>query len=97
MREYEITVILRPDIDDESREEILNNVEGWLTHGEEESDKPLPKHWGLRSMAYPIEDFEDGYYVYYEAHLEPSRISEIERNILYSDEILRHLVVSKEV
>ena len=68
-----------------------------MTHGEEESDKPLPKHWGLRTMAYTIDDYTDGYYVFYEAQLEPSKITEIERNILYSDEILRHLLVSKEV
>ena len=96
MRDYEVTVILRPDIDDVAREELLTSVEGWLTHGEEETDKPLPKHWGLRSMAYDIEDYTDGYYVFYDAHLEPSRVSEIERNILYTDEILRHLLVNKE-
>ena len=97
MRDYEVTVILRPDIDDVARDELLNNVEGWLTHGEEETDKPIPKHWGLRSMAYPIEDLTDGYYVYYEARLEPSRVSEIERNILFTDEIIRHLLVNKQV
>ena len=96
MREYEVTVVLKPDIDDSAREEILNNVEGWLTHGDEESDKPLPKHWGLRVMAYPIKKYTEGYYVFYEATLEPLKVNDIERNILYTDEILRHLLVNKE-
>lgn len=95
MREYEVTVVLKPDIDDAAREELLNTVEGWLTPSAEESAKPVSKHWGLRALAYPIKNYTEGYYVYYEANLEPANVSGIERNILYTDEILRHLLVIK--
>ena len=96
MREYEITVVLKPDIEDTAQEELLSAVEGWLTQGEGESGKLEQKHWGLRALAYPIKKYTQGYYVYYEAKLETEQVKDIERNILYTDEILRHLVVKKE-
>jgi small subunit ribosomal protein S6 len=96
MREYEVTVILKPDLDDDARSEVLNRVEEWLTQGEEEADKPNVEHWGQRTLAYPIRKYTEGYYVFYEASLNPTSISEIERNVIYVDEILRHLVVRKD-
>jgi len=96
MREYEVTVVLRPDLDDDSRTELLDRVEGWLTHGEGEDAKPSADHWGLRKLAYPIRKYTEGYYVFYTAQMEPSSVNESERNILYVDDILRHLVVRKD-
>jgi len=96
MREYEITVVLKPDIDDAAREELLNTLEGWMKASDDEAEKPVSKHWGLRALAFPIKKYTEGYYVYYEANLEPANVAGIERNILYTDEILRHLLVAKE-
>lgn len=96
MREYEVTIILRPDLEDEAHSELLERVAGWLTNGPEEADKPSANHWGQRTLAYPIRKFNEGYYVFYEARLEPSNIGDIERNFQYADEVLRHLVVRKE-
>ena len=96
MREYEVTVVLKPDLDDESRAEVLARVEGWLTHGEGEETKPRADHWGQRRLAYEINGYTEGYYVFYLADLEPVKVGEAERNILYVDEILRHLVIRKD-
>ena len=96
MREYEVTVVLKPDLDDESRAEVLARVEGWLTQGDGEEAKPTADHWGQRRLAYPINKQTEGYYVFYRAMMEPSSIRDVERNILYVDEVLRHLVVRSE-
>ena len=47
-------------------------------------------------MAYEIKKFTEGYYVLYEAKIDPARIREIERNFQFNDDILRYLVVRKE-
>lgn len=96
MREYEVTIILRPDLEDEARSEVLERVAGWLSSGTEEADKASANQWGQRALAYPIGKYTDGDYVYYEVGLEPGDIGDIERNFQYADEILRHLVVRKE-
>ena len=96
MREYEVTIILNTNLDDDARNQLIERVEGWLTTGENGDNKPVIHHWGQRSLAYSIKDQKDGYYVFYEAKLEPQQMSNIEREILYVEDILRHLVVRKE-
>lgn len=95
MRDYEVTVVLKPDLEDEPRTEILGRVESWLTQEGGAEGEINATHWGLRSFAYPIKKYTEGYYVYYEVSLNPAGINEIERNFTYVDEILRHLVVRK--
>lgn len=96
MREYEVTIIINTNLDDEARNKVIERVEGWLTSGEEGADKPAIHHWGQRQLAYPIKKQTDGYYVFYEAKLEPERMNNVEREILFVEDILRHLVVRKE-
>ena len=96
MREYEVTVILKPDLDEEARNQLIERVQDWLAPGAADEDKAAVSHWGQRSLAYPIRKFTEGYYVFYEARLDPLRINEIERNIIYAEDILRHLVVRKD-
>ena len=95
MREYEVTVIFQPKLSDDERTELIERVTGWLTFGEEEADKPVPDHWGLRKMAYDIDDHSEGYYILYNAKLDPLQIHEIERNMLYTEDVLRYLVLRK--
>lgn len=96
MRDYEVTIIIQPEIDEEARAQIIERVAGWLTSGSNEADKPVAHHWGQRRLAFPIDNHSDGYYVFYEAKLDPTQIGEIERNMTYVEDILRHLVVRKE-
>lgn len=97
MREYEITIILQPKLEDEDRKQLIDRVTGWVV-GDEVTDENRPEidHWGSRKLAYPIRKFKDGYYVLYNASLDPQRIPDIERNMEYSEDILRYLVVRKE-
>ena len=96
MREYEVIVVLKPDLDDEARSQVIERVEGWLGYSEDESTDLTVKHWGQRNLAYPIEKYTEGYYLLYDLELDPTKISDIERNILYLDDVLRHLVVRKQ-
>lgn len=96
MREYEVTIIINSNLDDDARNEIIERVEGWLTSGENGENKPAIHHWGQRSLAYPINKQTEGYYVHYEVKLDPQTMNNVEREILYLEAILRHLVVRKE-
>ncbi len=96
MREYELTIILQPKLDDTAREEIIERVNGWITNNDESAEAPVVNHWGQRYMAYPIRNNKEGYYVFYEAKVDPERISDIERNMQYTEDILRYMFVRKE-
>jgi small subunit ribosomal protein S6 len=96
VREYEVTIIVQPQLEDEARNDLIARVSEWLVPGADEDSKPVENHWGSRHLAYPIRKFTDGYYVMFEANLDPTRIGEIERNFQYNEDILRYLVVRKE-
>jgi small subunit ribosomal protein S6 len=95
VRDYEVVIVLKPDIEDEDRDKLIEKLEGWMAHSEGETDQFSVDHWGIRSLAYPIRKYQEGYYIFYNAKLDPDKISEMERNITYQDDILRHLVVRK--
>jgi len=96
MREYEVTVLLQPKLDDEAQNTLVERLTTMLTHGEDEADKPVAHHWGRRNLAYPINDQKEAYYIHFEAKLDPGRLEQMERDFIYIDDILRHLVVKKE-
>ena len=96
MRDYEFTLIFRSDMDDQARDELISRVEGMIPLPEGSEDEPKLERWGRRQLAYPINKQTEGYYVYIETAMEPDGIAEMERNITYIDEILRHLIVRKE-
>ena len=97
MREYEVTVIFQTNLDDEARSALIERVSGWLTHSDTEEDKPVQNVWGQRRLAYPIKNNHEGYYILFDAMLDPERLADIERNMQYADDILRYMIVRKEV
>jgi small subunit ribosomal protein S6 len=96
MREYEVTIIIQPQLEESERNSLIEQVTDLLVPGAEEEAKPTVNEWGLRRMAYPIQKFTEGYYVLYEGSLDPSRITEIERSMQYMEDVLRYLVIKKE-
>jgi len=96
VREYEVTIIINPNLDDAARNQLIERVEGWLSSGENGENKPAIHHWGQRSLAYPIKNQSEAYYVFYETQLDPQQMNNVERQILFVEDILRHLVVRKE-
>lgn len=98
MRDYELTIIIQPELEEQPRNELLERIQGWIVPAENETEAENLKvdQWGMREMAYAIRKFNRGYYVYYEAQIDPSRISDIERNMQFNEDILRYLFVRKE-
>ncbi len=96
MREYELTVIVQPDLEEAARNEALERLQEYLVSAGAIPDTIDPNHWGQRSLAYPIKNYLRGYYVFYEVALDPEKTTEMERNLMFREEILRHLLVRKE-
>lgn len=96
MRDYELTLVFRADLEEEARNQLLERILGWLPrNGNEDDSDPTLNHWGRRQLAYPIKKQNEGYYVMVEVEMESVGLDELERNISYLDEVLRHLLVRK--
>ena len=91
LRDYELVVILSPDISDDTVGESLERVQQTVTsRGGEIVDT---NHWGRRRLAYPIKRHLEGNYVVSQIRLDPQRIAELEGTLRISEEVIRHLIV----
>lgn len=93
-RQYELTFILPPLLAEDEIGTLQETVEGWIAAGEGEVTKV--SHWGRRKLAYPIQNYKEGYYILIEMSNLPASIKELERRMRLDDNIIRHLVVLAE-
>lgn len=96
MRDYEVTIILQPELEEQAQTELLERVYGWLAPDEATAEKMVVDHWGMRELAYPIRNMSRGYYVYYEVPMDPSRVREVERNLQFAEDVMRYMFIRKE-
>jgi small subunit ribosomal protein S6 len=94
MRDYEITVIVHPDLDETAFGEIIERIKGWIT-GSEGTVSNVDV-WGKRKLAYEIRKKNEGQYVLLHAQMAPSFCTELERNMRLTEPIMRFLVVRED-
>jgi small subunit ribosomal protein S6 len=94
MREYELTIIGKPDLDNTNLNVLLERVKGYIT-AEGGSIEKLDM-WGMRHLTYPIRKFRDGHYVHMVVKLDGQSVAKIEQRLRLTDEVIRHLLVSAD-
>lgn len=91
MRQYEVTVILDPSLGEEG---LAKQLERWKKQIEDREGKILKEDpWGVRSLAYPIEKKDQGYYAVLEFELPGEQVGELENLLRLDEHVLRHLIV----
>ncbi len=91
MRDYEVAFIAQPDLDEASLNTLIEKTKSWITNSGGQVVKV--DAWGRRKLAYPIRKQSEGQYVFITAHLAPAATREIERNMRFTEQILRFLIV----
>ena len=94
MRRYELMLVLRPDAPDDRTQAVIDRTTRQIVAAGGQIVKVAP--WGRRRLAYPIARQREGSYqiVVFEAPAEA--IAELERSLLITEEVLRHLVTRVE-
>jgi small subunit ribosomal protein S6 len=95
VRDYEVAVVIQPQLEEAERTQLIERLGNLFVPGSKDNGALTANHWGLRQLAYPIRKFQEGYYVLYEAQIDPSRIKDIERTMQFNEDVLRYLVVRK--
>ena len=90
MRRYELMLLLRPDLDDERLQGAVERVTRAIVNAGGSLSKVSP--WGKRRLAYEIGHQREASYFLIHFEIEPGAIRGIERGLLISEEILRHMV-----
>jgi small subunit ribosomal protein S6 len=94
MRRYELMLLLRPDLEDDKLQAAVEKVTRAIVNGGGSLSKVSP--WGKRRLAYDIGHHREASYFLIHFDIEPSQVREIERGLLITEEILRHLVTVLE-
>ena len=91
LRDYELMVILSPDVGDDVINESLERLNlGVTSRGGEVVDV---NHWGRRRLAYPINRHYEGNYVVSQIKLDPTEVPGLEGSLRISEEVIRHMIV----
>ena len=91
MRDYELIVIVSPDVSEEEIPSHLDKISEFITNkGGSIADV---ERWGKRKLAYPINHFREGNYALTRFKIEPGKTAELEANLRISEKILRHMLV----
>jgi small subunit ribosomal protein S6 len=93
MNKYEIMFIVKPDVEDEARNTLIEGFKKILTNGEGVVDNV--NEWGLRDLAYEIKDYAKGYYVVIDTTTTSDNIKEFERLSRINANVLRHLTIRR--
>ena len=94
IRDYELVMVLRPEVTDEQVTEILQRVRDMVAQADGEVTEE--DRWGLRRLAYPIQKLMEGYYVQLHLSMDADRVREMERTMNTWEELLRYLVMRRE-
>ena len=94
MRRYELMLVLRPDVADDRAQAVIDRTTRQVSASGGQIVKVAP--WGRRRLAYQIDRYREGSYhiVLFESPAEA--IIEMERSLLITEEVLRHLVTRVE-
>ena len=91
MRDYELVVILSPELAEEELPAAVDRLSQVIAdRGGEVKDI---NRWGRRKLAYPIKSHSEGNYLVTQVRLDPKRTSDLEAGLRISEEVLRHLLV----
>lgn len=90
MKEYELTVLIHPDLEVDL-ETPLNKIRGIITSagGEVVSED----NWGKKKLAYRIKKEDFAVYVYFDIKLPADAPLKISKTFNITDELLRYLLV----
>ncbi len=90
-RTYEIMFIVRPDVEEADLDKLIEGFSANVTNGGGEV-KSVEK-MGRRRLAYTVRKFNDGFYVLLNVAAAGSLITEIERRLRVSEQVIKFITV----
>lgn len=90
MNNYLLTLVLKADLDEKARKDLLDTVlKKALGDGGKATKEDM---WGVRDLAYPIKKQAKGYYVHFEIETEPKNVKDLDKVLKVEEDILRYLL-----
>ena len=94
MFDYELTLILDPDLSSEDQKKLIEKIKKIIEDTKGKVEKT--NDWGKKELAYPIKKKTMGYYFLWEIKADSGQIDKIDKKIKIEEEVLRYLILRKE-
>ncbi len=91
LRDYELVLIISPEVLDEKFEATLDNISKFIT--ERGGIISNINRWGKKRFTYSIKHFVEGNYVLVRFKLESKFNKELDTSLQLSEGVLRHLLI----
>ena len=90
MNNYALTLVLKNDLSEKEREELLSSVTAGF------GEKTKEDLWGSRDLAYPISKQTKGYYAHFELEADPKVAKDLDKALKVEEDIIRYLFVRND-
>lgn len=94
MKKYEIMYIVKPDVE----AEVLNNIIERLSKTITDFDSTIIEHkeMGLKELAYEIQHYNKGYYIWQSVEATHEAVAEFNRIARITENVIRFIVLKDE-
>lgn len=91
MKNYEISFIVRPDLEKDAVEKLAKNYENVLVS--HKANVLSSKELGQKELAYTIKNQKTGYYYLINVEANDAAIKEFDRLATLDENVLRHIII----
>ncbi|MDD3418965.1 MAG: 30S ribosomal protein S6 [Candidatus Gastranaerophilales bacterium] len=94
MRNYEILCIIKPNLDMEEADKVVDALEATIKDfgGKIEGVDKM----GRKKLAYEINNFKDGFYLNLKIDFPEEKVVELKRNLTLNDNVLRFMLLESK-
>ena len=93
MTQYETAFLISPNLEEEETEKVITQMAEVIS---KKKGKMINEdRWGKRRLAYPIQKFEEAFYVFFHYEGDSEIPSELERRFKQTETVLRYLTMKK--
>ena len=93
MKKYEVMHIIRPEVDEEGRKAIIDEINNVFTGLNSTVEKVT--EMGVRELAYEISKCTKGFYVLLNVTATPEAVKEFDRVANIKETVIRHICVAE--
>ena len=94
MAKYEVALIIRPELEEEAQQTLIEQLSALLTAEGGQIDNV--ETWGRRRLSYPIRKVNEGFYYFVQGEFPAQVLSELDRTAKLSEDILRYMVTRQD-
>ena len=93
MHNYEVVIIIHPDLDDEAINQTLDKIKDWIAKSG--GNIGNIDNWGKRHLTYEIQKQNECIYYLLNITAPAQSIADLERNLRILEPVMRHMIVAK--